>query len=292
MSDTAQERVHTVGPEAPSTSEVLDPAVHGGGEHGEDIGQTIMRHVTDSNTLELPFVGEVHLPHLEIGGVDLSITKHVVMMWLASLLIIMLFSVTLRNRRTVPRGLANLLEMLVVFVRDELAVKNIGEEGKRFAPYLLTTFFFILTCNLLGLVPYMATATGNISVTAGLAIVAFLVVQMGGVQAHGFVGYVKNFVPQGVPLWLYPLLFPIEILGMLIKHFVLCVRLFANMLAGHFVLVTFICLIFVMKSIWVAPISVSFALFVSLLEILVAIIQAYIFAMLASLFIGMAVHSH
>jgi F-type H+-transporting ATPase subunit a len=292
MSEPVQQVVHPAEPDADHLPEALDPVVHGNADHAEDIGGTIMHHVVDGNTIEVPFVGEVHLPEIEIGGMDLSITKHVVMMWLASAILVLLFSVTLRNRKAIPRGMANLLEMLVVFVRDELAVKNIGEKGKRFAPYLLTTFFFILTCNLLGLVPYMATATGNISVTAGLAILAFLAVQWGGVRTHGFVGYIKNFVPQGVPIWLHPLIFPIEILGMMIKHFVLCVRLFANMLAGHFVLVTFICLIFVMKSIWVAPLSVGFALFVSLLELLVAFIQAYIFVMLTSLFIGMAVHSH
>jgi F-type H+-transporting ATPase subunit a len=264
----------------------------GGEEHGEGIAGTILHHVTDGGTLEVPLVGEVHLPRLALAGVDLSITRHLVMMWLAAGLLIVLFALATRRRDRVPRGLGNLLEMLVVFVRDELALKNIGKEGRRFVPFLLTTFFFILTCNLLGLVPYMATATGNISVTGGLAILSYLVTTWAGIRAHGVGGFLKSFVPHGVPGYIVPLIFPIEVLGTWIRTFVLCVRLFANMLAGHFVIVTLICLIFVMKSVLVAPMSVAFALFISLLELLVAFIQAYIFTMLTSLFIGMSVHSH
>jgi F-type H+-transporting ATPase subunit a len=266
---------------------------HAGGEgHGEGIAGTILHHVTDGDSLELPLLGEIHLPRLFIAGFDLSITRHLVMMWLAAVLLVALFALALRSRGRVPRGLRNLLEMLVVFVRDELAVKNIGEEGRRFVPFLLTTFFFILTCNLLGLVPYMATPTGNISVTAGLAILSYLVTTWAGIRAHGVGGFLRSFVPHGVPVYIAPIIFPIEVLGTWIRTFVLCVRLFANMLAGHFVIVTLICLIFVMKSVFVAPMSVAFALFISLLELLVAFIQAYIFTMLTSLFIGMSVHSH
>lgn len=263
-----------------------------GAEHGEDIGSFILHHVTDGDTLELPFIGEIHLPHIEIGGLDMSITRHLVMMWLAAAILIVLFGVALRRREQVPRGLANLLEMLVVFVRDELAIKNIGEEGRRFTPYLLTTFFFILTCNLLGLVPFMATATGNISVTAGLAAIAFGMMQWGGIREHGLVGHVKSIVPHGVPLVLYPIMVPVEVIGMIVKPVALCLRLFANMIAGHFIIVSLICLIFVFGSVYVAPVSVGFALFINLLELLVAFIQAYIFTMLTSLFIGMTVHPH
>ncbi len=274
------------------TAEALDAAAPHGGGHEESIGDTVLHHVTDGNTLELPFVGDVHLPEISIGGLDLSITRHVVMMWLASLILLLLFGFALRRRQQVPRGLANLLEMLVVFVRDELAIKNIGEAGRRFTPYLLTTFFFILTCNLLGLVPLMATATGNISVTAGLAGMAFVMIQWGGIREHGLVGYARSIVPHGVPIWLYPIMLPVEVVGMLVKPVALCLRLFANMLAGHFIIVSLICLIFVLKTIYVAPVSVGFAVFIYLLELLVAFIQAYIFTMLTSLSIGMTVHPH
>jgi len=264
----------------------------GGPGHGEDIGSTILHHVTDGNTLELPFVGEIHLPQYRIGGVDLSVTRHVVMMWTAAALLILFFVLAFRRHDRVSRGFANLLEMLVVFVRDELAIKNIGEEGKRYTPFLLTAFFFILTCNLLGLVPYMATATSNMSVTAGLAILSFLMMQWGGIRSHGVVGYMKSIVPHGVPLYLYPIMVPVEIMGMLVKPVALCLRLFANMTAGHIVILSLIGLIFVLQTPLVAPVSVGFALFIYLLELLVAFLQAYIFTMLTSLFIGMAVHSH
>jgi F-type H+-transporting ATPase subunit a len=263
-----------------------------GAEHGADVGSAIIHHVSDGRTLELPFVGEIDLPHLEIGGLDLSITRHVVMMWAAAVLLILLFSIAFRRRERVPRGMANLLEMLVVFVRDELALKNIGEQGRRFTPYLLTTFFFILTCNLLGLVPYMATPTSNLMVTAGLALLAFAAIQWGGIREHGLVRYLKNIVPHGVPLWLYPVMVPVEIVGMLAKPFALCVRLFANMTAGHIVILSLLGLIFSLKTALVAPVSVGFALFINLLELLVAFIQAYIFTMLTSVFIGMTVHAH
>jgi F-type H+-transporting ATPase subunit a len=268
-----------------------DAPAHAGG-HGDDLNSTILHHVTDGNTLEVPLLGEVHLPRLQVGGVDLSITRHVVMMWIAAALLIALFTLAFRRRERVPRGLANLLEMLVVFVRDELAIRNIGEEGRRFVPYLLTTFFFILTCNLLGLFPFMSTATGNISVTAALSSVAFVMIQWGGIRAHGFTGYLKSIVPHGVPLWLYPIMLPVEVIGMLVKPVALTLRLFANMTAGHIVILALLGLIFILKTPLVAPVAVAFALFIYLLELLVAFLQAYIFTMLTSLFIGMTVHSH
>lgn len=279
-------------PPAPAEGAHAPGAEARGEEHGADIGSTIIHHVADGPTLEVPWVGEVHLPRIEIAGVDLSITRHVVMMWIAGLLLVALFAIARRRRERVPRGLANLLEVLVVFVRDELAIKNIGEEGRRFTPYLLTTFFFILTCNLLGLVPFMATATGNLMVTAGLATVAFVMIQWGGIREHGLVGYLKSIVPHGVPMWLYPIMVPVEVMTMLAKPAALCLRLFANMVAGHIAIFSLLSLIFVFRTALVAPFSVGFALFISLLELLVAFIQAYIFAMLTSLFIGMTVHSH
>jgi F-type H+-transporting ATPase subunit a len=171
-------------------------------------------------------------------------------------------------------------------------VPNIGHEGARYVPYLLSTFFFILFCNLLGMVPFGATATGNISVTAGLAIMAFLMVQFSGVRQYGLVSHFKNLVPHGVPAWLIPIMIPVEIIGMLAKPFALCIRLFANMMGGHVVILSLLGLIFIIGSWFVIPISVGFALFINLLELLVAFIQAYIFTMLTSLFIGMSVHPH
>jgi len=251
----------------------------------------IAHHVLDSRTLELPFVGEVHLPVLHIFGRELPITKYVVMMWVASLLALAIGWVAARRRSLAPKGLHNVVEAIVVFVRDELARKNIGEHGDHYVPYLLSTFLFILICNALGLVPYGATATSNIAVTAGLAGVAFLMIQASGVREHGFVAHFRNLVPHGMPWWLLPIMIPVEIVGMFTKPFALCIRLFANMTAGHVAILSLFSLVFILKTVWVGVIlSVPLALFISGIEILVVFLQAYIFTMLTSLFIGMSVH--
>ncbi len=250
----------------------------------------IMEHLLDSPELHLPWL-HVHLPHFELFGIDLSITRHVVMMWFAALLLLIMFLVTTRRRGLVPSGLANMLEAVVVFVRDEIAVPNIGKkEAGRFLPFLLTVFFFILTCNLLGLVPYGATATGNVSVTAGLAICAFVVIQLGGILHNGLFGYFKGLVPHGLPLPIILLMIPIEIIGLVAKPFALCIRLFANMTAGHVIILALLGLIFMFKSYAVASVSVPFALAIYLLELFVSLVQAYIFTMLSAVFTGMAVH--
>lgn len=256
-----------------------------------DASEYILHHVGDSQVLNLQPFGEIHLPTLHLGPLALPITRHVVMLWVACGVIVLLLWLASRRRALVPRGVRNLVEAMVVFVRDELARKNIPEHADRFVPYLLSTFIFILTCNLLGLVPYAATATGNISVTAGLAGVAFLMVQAAGIREHGFAGHFKNLVPHGIPQWILPIMLPVEILGMLTKPFALCVRLFANMTGGHIVITALIALVFILKRAWVgAVLSVPFSLFIDGIEMLVAFLQAYIFTMLTSLFIGMSVH--
>ncbi len=251
----------------------------------------IAHHVLDSRTLEVPFVGEVRLPTFHILGRELPITKYVVMMWIASALILLVAWLATRRRTLAPRGMHNLLEAAVVFVRDELARKNIGPHGDRYVPYLLSTFTFILFCNGLGLVPYGATATSNISVTAGLAGMAFLMIQWSGVREYGLYGHFRNLVPHGMPVWLLPIMIPVEIVGMFTKPFALCIRLFANMTAGHVAILSLFSLVFILKMVWVgAVLSVPLALFISGIEILVVFLQAYIFTMLTSLFIGMSVH--
>jgi F-type H+-transporting ATPase subunit a len=147
-----------------------------------------------------------------------------------------------------------------------------------------------LTCNFIGLIPYGSTATSNISVTATLAIISFIVIQAGGMMKNGIFGYFKGLVPHGMPIWLLPIMIPVELLGLFTKPFALAIRLFANMTAGHIVIMALLGLIFILHTYIVVPVSVSFALFIYLLEILVALLQAYIFTMLTSLFIGMAVH--
>jgi F-type H+-transporting ATPase subunit a len=286
--------------------EAVAPHAEAAVQHGEesiDVGGHILHHILDSNELVLwlPF-WKIQLPHIQLpawlGGIDISITKHVVFMWIAAVFLLVVFGLAARRtNEEVPRGLRNALEILIVFIRDEVARKSIGAGADRFVGYLLTTFFFILTCNLMGLIPGGSTATGNISVTAGLAIMAFVMIQYGGIREHGFVKHVKNLVPHGLPTLLVPIIFVLEFLSMMIKPFALCIRLFANMMAGHVAILAFFSLVFILSELYsgivgvaVSPFVIAFELFVHLLEILVAFLQAYIFTMLTANFIGMSVH--
>lgn len=248
----------------------------------------IMHHILDSDML----FGVIPLPHIQLFGIDFSITQHLVFMWFAVVILLLVFRHAAKsyNKSLAPRGMSNFLEVLVVFVRDEIARPTIGHGYERFLPFLLTIFFFILVCNFLGLVPFGATATSNISVTAALAIISFFFIQVGGMMKNGAFGYFKGLLPHGLPSWLIPIMLVVEFLGLFTKPFALAIRLFANLTAGHIVIYALIGLIFILKTYVVVPVSVSFALFIYLLEILVALIQAYIFTMLSSLFIGMAVH--
>lgn len=259
------------------------------------LGEYIIHHLQDSHEwnvlgyhIHLPTFKPIYLLGIEI---DFSITMHLIMMWFASLILILSFAMLFRKRELVPKGFAAVLEAMVLFVRDEIAIPNIGlEDGKRMTPLLSTMFFFILTCSLMGLIPLFGTATGNITVTASLAIITFFTVQIMGMIKNGFFGYFKSLVPHGIPLPLLFIIIPIEILGLFIKPFALAMRLFANMIAGHTVIFALLGLIIALGSILVSPFAVGFAVFINLLEILVAFIQAYIFTILSSLFIGMAMH--
>lgn len=268
------------------------------------IPDTVFHHVTDARTVDFenPITGATasfQLPTwtVDIGGttIDLSPTRHLIYMWVAAALLILVVSVAARKRSIVPSGFYSIIESLVKFVREELAVKNIGEEhADRYVGYLLTAFFFIFTMNMLGLVPYGATSTGNIAVTAGLALMTFALTLYAGMKGQGVIGFWAHIVPSGVPLWLYPIMIPVELLGLLTKPFALAVRLFANMVAGHIVLFFLIALIFLLPQlpVVVTPISIAFGVGIFLLEIFVALLQAYIFTMLSALFIGMSSHAH
>jgi len=287
-----------------TTQEAVQEAAHGAEAAGSgglsfNPGQSIIGHILDSDRFEVMHGVGVDLPHLPtVAGVDLTITKHVVMMWLAAVVIgFLVWRAKRRIKDPVPSGLRNAFEVVILFMRDEVARKSIGPTADRYVPYLLSTFFFILACNLLGLIPGLATATGNISVTAALALIAFVVIQATGLLKYGLIQHFKNLVPHGLPMWMIPLMFALELLSMLIKPFALCVRLFANMMAGHVVILAFITLIFIFADLfsptaaWLAsPVSVGFALFVYFLELLVATVQAYIFTMLTATFIGMSAH--
>lgn len=252
----------------------------------------ILHHIMDGNYLDFSPFGKIYLPHFELFGIDISITRHVLFMWIsAAILVTVMLKVSSSYKKSlVPHGVSNFFEMLILFVRDEIAKPTIGKGYEKFVPYLLTAFFFILITNFLGLIPFSATATSNISVTAVLATFSFLMIQLGGIRKNGLIGYFKGLIPHGVPVFLLPIMLIVEILGLFTKPFALAIRLFANMTAGHIVIFALISLIFVMQTYFVAPISIGMALFIYMLEILVAMLQAYIFTMLSSLFIGMAVH--
>jgi F-type H+-transporting ATPase subunit a len=182
------------------------------------------------------------------------------------------------------------MEVLVVFIRDEVALSNMGPSGLRYVPYLLSTFFVILIMNLMGLIPYGATATGNIAVTAGLAIVAFVMIQVAAIRAQGLSHYLAHLTGGVHPL-LWPIMIPIEIIGLFTKPFALCIRLFANMTGGHIVILSLIGLVFLFQSFAVGVGSILLSTGIMLLEIMVAFIQAYVFVMLTSLFMGLGIEA-
>ncbi|MGE5142407.1 MAG: F0F1 ATP synthase subunit A [Acidobacteriota bacterium] len=270
-----------------------------------DIGGMIFRHTADSHFLEIPFYGELPLPTgWRLFGMDVSPTKHVFFLFFAALLVWL--TVTAAGRSVLrrqsqgiaPGGFGGAVEAVALFVRDDVAIANIGHNGKKFAPYILTLFFFVLYCNLLGLIPFGSTPTGNIVVTGTLAILTFLITEISGFFTLGPKGYLKTivFVPPGMTglgaFFMALLMTPIELISKLVKPFALCLRLFANMTAGHFVILALLGLIFVFGSWAVAAGSVVFVLFMMCLELLVAFLQAYIFALLTSVFIGMLQHEH
>ena len=254
----------------------------------EGIADVIMHHISNS---------EVHLPawlhFLQPTFEALGITKAVLMMLIASAILIILMGAFLRRPgagREAPRGMANALEALVVFVRDEIAIGNMGEKwGRRFTPFLLTLFFFILTCNLLGMVPGGFTATSNLNVTGPLALISFFTFVVTGMYALGPVGYVKHMVPSGTPLVIAPVVIVLEVISMLVRPVALTIRLGANMTAGHIVILVVLGFIFLFQSVAVSAVSVPLAVAITLLELIVAVIQAYVFTLLTALYVGMLV---
>jgi F-type H+-transporting ATPase subunit a len=277
----------------------------------------ITPHITDAHTLDYPCFAqaahwyqrlipqacEYELPrwapiHIGRFALDISPTRHVVMLWIAALLCIVTTLLALRahNRRTregkAPSGFGNGLEALVLYLRNEVVLPNVGPHGNGYVPFLLTLFFFILFANLLGLVPYGATATGNISVTWTLAIITFIVIEIAGMKAQGW-GYINTIVfwphDMSLPMKIFisPILTPIEIIGKLTKPFALAIRLFANMVSGHVVLLALISLIFTFATWILVPVPIAMALGISLLELFVAFLQAFIFTLLSSVFIGL-----
>jgi F-type H+-transporting ATPase subunit a len=263
--------------------------------HAEDLGEFVLHHIVNGKTWHpIPGMSGIALPTFHVFGVDMSLSVHVVMMFIAAALLLLL--VIPSAKRTpgspAPRGrFAHMIEAFVVFIRDEVVKPNVGEEHTRkWMPFFLTIFFFFLTLNVVGLVPGMATATSNINFTATFAILIFVLFNAAGMRANGVGHYFTGLIPSGLPFWLLPLIAVIEFVGLFTKTVALALRLFANMTAGHALIFSLLGLIIVFKSHFAAAPMIPFTLFIYLIEILVAFLQAYIFTLLASLFIGQAVH--
>lgn len=234
--------------------------------------------------------GEADIKNLPL---DLSMTKTVVAMLSAAIIGLIIFLSLARSYKKTgishPKGIQSFLEPVVLFIRDDIAIPNIGHKYEKYMPYLLTAFFFILINNLMGLIPFPppfgGNVTGNIAITFLLASCTFLITQFSGNKSH----WRHVFATPGVPFWLLPIMIPVELIGLISKPFALMIRLFANMLAGHIVILSLICLIFIFGSLALAPVSIFFVIFMDFMELLVAFLQAYIFTLLSALFISLAV---
>jgi F-type H+-transporting ATPase subunit a len=290
-----------------------------------DAGETIIHHVANS-PLDEPLI---HLP--KVMGIDMSVTKHVMMLWVVAFV---LFAVVtwairryLKQDRLIPSGFMNGLEAVVVFIRDEIVQPNVGKKWvSTWAPLLLTFAFFIFTANAIGLIPIFdvlglldhfvlhtgetsfvkhvmhggTTATANYNVTAALATITFGAIIVAGSKAHGVVKHWMNLVPHGLAWPIYILLIPIEIMGMFVRPFALTMRLAANMTGGHIALLALLSLVFLFAEIGGRSVGIGagvvmtlpLAIGISLLEVIVVLVQAYVFTLLTAVFVGMAIHVH
>lgn len=291
-----------------------------------DAGETIIHHVSNSPVSEPLF----HLP--TIAGIDFSVTKHVLMLWLVAAAVLLIVVPTvrrfLRQDRPIPAGFMNALEALVEFIRDSIALPNVGRKWvNTWTPLLLTFFVFIFSANAIGLIPVFdvlglvdhfvlhtgehsfikqllhggTTATANYNVTAALAMITFSAIIVAGSRAHGVVQHWINLVPHGLAWPIYILLIPIELMGMLVRPFALTMRLAANMTGGHIAILAILSFVFLFAEMFSSAVagvgvgvavSVPLASAISALEIIVVLVQAYVFTLLSAVFIGMAIHVH
>ncbi len=305
-------------------------AIEQGHETGQfDAGEVIIHHVSNSS----PDHPIIHLP--KIFGIDMSVTKHVFMLWLVSILVFGLITWTVRKylkqERPIPSGFMNALESVVLFIRNSIVLPNVGSKFiHSWTPLILTFFFFILSANAIGMIPIFdllglinrflfhipqgdshnfinnllhggVTATGNYNVTAALAMITFTAIIIAGTKAHGFITHWKNLVPKGLAWPVYIILIPIEVIGMFVKPFALTMRLAANMTGGHIAILAILSFVFIFTGMFHSAIagigvgvfvSVPLAVGISALEIIVILVQAYVFTMLSAVFIGMAINVH
>ncbi|HJL74547.1 MAG TPA: F0F1 ATP synthase subunit A [Candidatus Marinimicrobia bacterium] len=299
-----------------------------GGSVLDQVGDNIIHHVSNSS-LDHPLI---HFP--QIFGIDLSVTKHVLMLWIVAVLVSCVVIIPVRKyvrkKKPVPSGWMNALESVVKFIRDSIVQPNVGSKYvETWAPMILTFFFFILFANGIGMIPIFdligvinrflfhvpasndhnfinallhggVTATGNFNVTAGLAVITFFAIIIAGTIAHGFIGHWKNLAPHGLAWPVYIILIPIEIIGMFVKPFALTMRLAANMTGGHIAILAILSFMAIFADLFhsvlaglgMAIISVPMAVAINGLEIIVILVQAYVFTLLSAVFIGMAINAH
>ncbi|HEV8356858.1 MAG TPA: F0F1 ATP synthase subunit A [Gemmatimonadales bacterium] len=279
-----------------------------------DIGEIVLHHTADAYSIDFYPLGKVawhKWADIQLGPLSLNLTptKHVVFLAIAALLVFLTMKLAgraltrQRAGENAPKGFAAAMEGLVLWVRDDIAIANIGHGGARFAPLIMTLFFFILYSNLLGLIPYGSSPTGNLAVTASLAILVFFVIEIGGFLTLGPKGYLRTIFPSVPGLGptgaavMSVAMAPIEIIGKLVKPFALAVRLFGNMTAGHFVILSLFGILFLFGNlgVWsygIAGVTVALVFGIMLLELFVAFLQAYVFALLSAVFIGLMQHEH
>jgi F-type H+-transporting ATPase subunit a len=304
--------------------EAVQDLVEPGGSEKFDAGKVIIEHVSNSG-IDHPLI---HLP--KVFGIDFSVTKHVLMLWLVAAVVFVVVTWTVRRYlkqdRLIPSGFMNALESVVEFVRDAIVLPNVGKKWVDvWTPLILTFFLFILCSNAIGLIPIFevlavldravlhtgpeslinrlvhggTTTTGNFNVTAALATISFGAIIIAGTRAHGFLTHWKNIVPHGLHWAIYIMLIPIEVLGMFVKPFALTMRLAANMTGGHIAILTILSFVFIIAGLFGRAgglgvglaVSVPLAVAVSGLEIIVVLVQAYVFTLLSAVFIGMAIHA-
>ena len=305
----------------------LEEAAQHAGEHVAepfDAGKTIIEHVSNSS-IDHPLI---HLP--TIAGIDFSVTKHVLMLWVVAGLIFVVVTLAVRRYlsqdRLIPSGFMNALEAGVDFIKESIVRPNVGDKWvDAYTPLLLTLFLFILGANAIGLIPIFdvlallnhtvihasedsfltrvthggVTSTGNFNVTAALATITFFTIIIAGARAHGFVKHWKNMVPHGLPLPVTLFLIPIEIMGMFVRPFALTMRLAANMTGGHIAILAILSFVFIFNvqfgpaaGMGIGVFSLILASLISALEVIVVLVQAYVFTLLSAVFIGMAIHAH
>ncbi len=261
-----------------------------------------MRILAELNPLEP--ITAVPLLTFHLGDSQVVVSNHAAMVVLATVVLLVAIPLAARSPKLVPRGLQNLVESVCVFLREQMARPLLGSHTDQYIGFLWTAFFFILTMNLMGMIPmekiislatgrrshFGGAATANIWITGALAVVSFVMTHIYGIRRHGLLGYLAHLAPPA-PAWLMPLIYPLELLGAFVRPFSLAIRLFANIVAGHMVLGTILGLVFIFKNLGVASVSVAACVALSFLELLVAFIQAYVFTFLTALYIALATSS-